>query len=254
MTPGSGDAVRKIRGIRIIFEDRDIIVVEKSVGLLTCETRRGGEYTVESALTDYVRKGQAKSSKRVYLVHRLDRETSGVMMVAKSEEVQEYFRSRWNEITEKTYLARVAGRMESESGVFESYLLEDESSLKVHSVAPSVAGAKFARTEWRTIPDPLAAARPRDFAGTTLVEVKLHTGRKNQIRVHFAEAGHPVVGDAKYSAPGALPPRRPKRGGRLCLHALSLAFVHPHTGERMEFSTPAPDFAALHAAASPRRR
>jgi len=235
--------VRTIRGIKIIFEDNDLIVLEKSVGLLTCETRRGGEYTVESALTDYVRKGQSKSRRQVYLVHRLDRETSGVMMVAKSEEVQEYFRSNWNEITEKTYLARVVGKMDSEHGVFESYLVEDPRSLKVHSV-PSAqsANAKFARTEWRVLPDPLAGLRA--YGGTTLVEARLHSGRKNQIRVHFAEAGHPVLGDAKYFAPGEQPPRSAKHGMRLCLHSLSLAFVHPRTGERMEFSSAAPDFAA----------
>ena len=238
--------MRTIKGIRIIFEDQDLIVLEKSVGVLTCETRRGGEYTVESALSDYVRKGQSKSRRRVYLVQRLDRETSGVMMVAKSEDVQEYFRSNWNEITEKTYLARVVGQMESDHGVFESYLAEDPRTLKVHSVpGPQQQGAKFARTEWSVLPDPFAGGRVRAYENTTLVEAKLHTGRKNQIRVHFAEAGHPVLGDAKYFAPGAQRPQAPKRGGRLCLHALRLAFVHPRTRERMEFSTPAPDFAAL---------
>ena len=238
--------MRSIKGIKILFEDEDLIVLEKAEGLLTCETRRGGEYTVESALGDYVRKGQAKSRRRVYLVHRLDRGTSGVMMVAKTPEVQEYFRSRWNEITEKTYVARVAGKMESESGVFESYLVEDPSTLKVHSVqGPQTANAKFARTRWRVLPEPPGAPRARGAGATTLVEVKLHTGRKNQIRVHFAEAGHPVVGDARYSAPGAQPRGGGRRGGgtRLCLHALSLSFVHPRTGARMEFSTPMPAFA-----------
>ena len=112
-----------MRGIRIIHEDPDVIVIEKAAGILSCATRRGGnEYCVESVLTDYVRKGQAKSRKRVYLVHRLDRETSGVMMVAKTPEVQEYFRSNWNDLTEKTYLARVEGRLAEKEGVFESYL------------------------------------------------------------------------------------------------------------------------------------
>ena len=238
--------MRSIKGIRIIYEDADLIVVEKAAGLLTCETRMGGEYTVESALGDYVRKGQSKSRRRVYLVQRLDRETSGVMMVAKSEDVQEYFRSNWNEITEKTYVARVAGRMESEHGVFESYLAEDPRTLKVRSVPPGKAdGAKFARTAWRVLPDPLADGRVRAYDNTTLVEVKLHTGRKNQIRVHFSEAGHPVLGDPKYTAPGEKAQGgKPRRGDRLCLHALKLVFVQPRTRERMEFSTPAPDFAA----------
>ena len=134
-------------------------------------------------------------------------------------------------------------KMDGEHGVFESYLVEDPRSLKVHSVPSAQSGnAKFARTEWRALPDPLAGSRA--YLGTTLVEARLHTGRKNQIRVHFAEAGHPVLGDTKYFAPGAQPPRPAKRGGRLCLHSLSLAFVHPRTGERVEFSTPPPDFAA----------
>lgn len=220
-----------LRGLRILYEDRDVIVVEKSAGILTQETYRkaggrgirGGEYCVEAALTDWVRKGQARSSKRVYLVHRLDRETSGVMMVAKSVEVQEYFRGQWADVTEKTYLARVEGRMEAESGFFESMLVE-ESDFRVHSTRNPSRG-RLARTEWKVYRD---GPRP-------LLEIDLKTGRKNQIRVHFSEAGHPVVGDTKYgNARGRV---------RLCLHAWRLAFIHPRTRERMEFETPLPDFA-----------
>ena len=111
--PRAGKNRHRMRGLSILHEDPDVIVVEKAAGILSCATRRGGEeYSVERALTDYVRKGQAKSRKCVYLVHRLDRETSGVMMVAKSPEVQEYFRANWNDITEKTYLACVHGHFE----------------------------------------------------------------------------------------------------------------------------------------------
>lgn len=142
--------MRRIRGIEILFEDDDLIVIEKAAGLLTCATRRGEMNTVEELLSDYVRKGQWKSRKRVYLVHRLDRETSGVMMVAKNERTQEYFRSKWNEVTTKVYLARVAGEMETDSGAYESWLLEDADGYKVRSVPaprpvprlPSVASAK----------------------------------------------------------------------------------------------------------------
>ena len=220
----------RLRGLVILHEDDALIVVEKSEGLLTCATRRGEACTVESQLTDYVRKGQARSRKCVYLVHRLDRETSGVMMVAKTEAVQEYFRSSWNEITEKTYLARVVGIMPQDEGVFESYLADDPRTLKVRSVAatPPPPNAKFARTRWRVL-----SATSGRFP-TSLVEVKLHTGRRNQIRVHFAEAGHPVLGDAKYGRGG---------GGRLCLHALELAFIHPLTKERVAFSASRPSFA-----------
>jgi len=207
--------------MRILHEDPDVIVIEKDAGVLTQETRRGGEHCVEGALTDYVRKGQARSRKCVYLVHRLDRETSGVMMVAKTPEAQEYFRSRWNEVTEKTYMALVEGELAEDSGVFESFLAEDADGYKVRSVADESRG-KFARTEWK------ATARGK---GVTAVEVSLKSGRKNQIRVHFSEAGHPVVGDVKYGA---------HKAARMFLHASRLAFVHPHDGKRLEFSSPPP--------------
>ena len=219
-----------IRGIRILHEDDDVIVIEKEAGVLTQETRRDaflrdGEHSVEGALGDWVRKGQARSSKRVYLVHRLDRETSGVMMVAKTETVQAWFRDNWSELTEKTYLARVAGKMETPTGVFESYLREDEKTLKVRSIKNPDFG-KYARTEWKVL---------SEERGTSLVEVALKTGRKNQIRVHFSEAGHPVLGDAKYGVRGS--------ARQLCLHAWKFTFVHPRTKERMTFETKPPIWA-----------
>jgi len=203
----------------ILYEDRDVIVVDKPAGLLTTHTRAKERNTVEELLNDYVRKGQAKSRLCVWLVHRLDRETSGVMMFAKSEEVAEKFRADWSELTEKTYLARVQGDMGSESGVFESYLRDDERTMKVRSVANPKFG-KFARTEWR---------RLESVGQDTLVEVVLKSGRKNQIRVHFSEAGHPVVGDVKYGG---------RKAPRLFLHSTRLRFRHPHTGEWMEFESP----------------
>ena len=214
---------RHIKGINILHEDPDVIVVEKAAGILSCATRRGGEHTVEDALNDYVRKGQLRSRKQVYLVHRLDRETSGVMMVAKTPEVQEYFRSNWNDLTEKTYLARVHGILEEKEGLFESYLAEDQKTLLVRSVKNPKYG-KLARTLYRVL------SEEKD---TSLVEVKLKSGRKNQIRVHFSENGHPIVGDSRYGR---------DRGG-LMLHSWKLAFVHPHTGKKMFFETEKPGFA-----------
>ena len=163
-------------------------------------------------MTDWVRKGQAKSRNKVWLVHRLDRETSGVMMFAKSEALAERIRDKWNELTEKRYIARVEGEIKEENGVFESYLRDDPKTMKVSSVENAKEG-KFARTEWRR----LSAER-----GTTLVEVFLKSGRKNQIRVHFSEAGHPVVGDVKYGA---------KKSDGLHLRAEELTFRHPETGK-----------------------
>ena len=237
----------------VLFEDDDLIVIDKPAGLLTTHTKlagraaREGQFTAENILNDYVRKGQLKSRKRVWLVHRLDRDTSGVMMFAKSEAVAEKFRADWANLTEKTYLARVEGIIAEESGVFESHLLEDPDGYRVRSIKvnlgsisqssnpsiiqsvnppirqssnPPIRQPRYARTEWR---------RLSVKSGTTLVEVKLKTGRKNQIRVHFSEAGHPVVGDVKYGG---------KRADRLHLHAKSLRFRHPRTGEWLEFSSP----------------
>ena len=148
-------------------------------------------------------------------------------MFAKDERVADAFRERWGELTEKTYLARVEGEIPEEQGVFESHLLEDADGYRVRSVAQ---GGRLARTEWR---------RLSVEDGTTLVEVKLKSGRKNQIRVHFAEAGHAVAGDAKY---GGAPSARTRWKG-LCLHAWRLAFIHPRTGRRMFFETSLPPFA-----------
>jgi len=211
----------------ILYEDDDVIVIDKPAGLLTTNTRlvgraaRAAQPTAENFLNDYVRKGQAKSRKRVYLCHRLDRETSGVMMFAKSERFAAALRDRWNELTEKTYVARVEGTLAEPSGVFDSYLKDDPRTMKVRVVGAD-AGGKRARTEWRVIAD----AHPRP--GTTRVAVTLRSGRKNQIRVQFAAAGHPVVGDVKYGA-------RP--ADRLHLRAVRLAFTHPFTGKRKEFET-----------------
>ena len=229
----------RLRGIRILHEDPDVIVIEKPAGLLVQALRHGREPSVEAILTDYVRKGQWKSRKQVYLVHRLDRETSGVMMVAKTEAIQDYFRSNWNELTEKTYLARIEGKPTAENGVFESYLYED-ADLFVRST-PDKAKGKYARTEWRVVgtdPEMPKGTDPTPHVGTdptTLVEAVLKTGRKNQIRVQFADAGHPVVGDAKYG--------HGKRGQTLCLHAWKLKFVHPHSRRELSFETELPHFA-----------
>ena len=216
----------------ILHEDRDVIVIDKPAGMLTTRTRAKELNTAEEWLNDYVRKGQSRSRRRVWLVHRLDRETSGVMMFAKSEEVAEWFRAGWSELTEKTYRARVEGELAEDHGVFESYLQEDADGYKVRSVAAPVPGRaprafrakppKLARTEWRRI-------SAED--GTTLVEVALKSGRKNQIRVHFSEAGHPVVGDVKYGG---------RKARRLYLHSAKLRFRHPHSGAWMEFVSPAP--------------
>ena len=228
-----------------------MIVIDKPAGLLTTHTKvvgraaREAQLTAENLLNDYVRKGQLKSRNRVWLVHRLDRETSGVMMFAKSEEVAEYFRANWNGLTEKTYVAKVQGEIKEQNGVFESFLQEDADGYRVRSVGvggsrgPRSSGdsrtPKFARTEWKllsSIPhSPFPVPRSPSPIPFSLVEVFLKSGRKNQIRVHFSEAGHPVVGDVKYGGP---------KSDRLYLHAFRLRFRHPHTDEWMSFESPSP--------------
>ena len=219
----------------VLYEDRDVIVIDKPAGMLTTHTRLAGraardaQFTAENVLNDYVRKGQAKSRNRVWLVHRLDRETSGVMMFAKSEAVAGYFRADWNRLTEKTYVARVLGELDAEAGVYESLLVEDADGYRVRSAAAGSAGTgKPARTEWRL----LRRLRSRVTTASdavSLVEVTLKSGRKNQIRVHFSEAGHPVIGDVKYGGPAA---------DRLYLHSLRLRFRHPHAGDWKEYESP----------------
>ena len=222
-----GKPLRKTRlPFEILFEDDDVIVIDKPDGLLTTHTHlvgraaRESQRTAENLLNMYVRKGQLRSSKRVWLVHRLDRDTSGVMVFAKTSALADSLRDRWNELTEKTYLARVEGALDAESGVFESYLRDDPKTMKVSSVKNPAFG-KLARTEWR---------RLSEDARTTLVEVKLKSGRKNQIRVHFSEAGHPVVGDVKYGA---------RRADRLHLHSLRLKIALPRGEMQFEAVPPA---------------
>jgi tRNA pseudouridine32 synthase/23S rRNA pseudouridine746 synthase/23S rRNA pseudouridine1911/1915/1917 synthase len=210
------------RGLEILHEDRDLIVVNKEPGVLTMGTRRDEAFTAENVLNDYVRKGCARSSKHVFLVHRLDRETSGVLLFAKSEEAQQRLKDNWKS-TEKYYLAAVRGCLKVRSGVFSSYLAENENQF-VYSVADPSKG-KLSQTAYA-----VTKATPT----LSLVKIKLLTGRKNQIRVQFAEHGHAVIGDAKYGT------RDPFRD-RLCLHAKSIAFNHPHSGKRLFFDTPFPE-------------
>lgn len=214
----------KFLPFEILHEDRDLIVIDKPAGLLATHTHlqgrqaRENQLTAENLLNQYVRKGQVKSRKKVWLIHRLDRDTSGVMMFAKERAIADAFRERWGKLTEKTYLAEVEGELAEEKGFFESYLKEDSDGYKVRSVKPG-ANAKLSRTEWKRI----SVSR-----GRTLVEVKLKTGRKNQIRVHFSEAGHPVVGDVKYGA---------RKAPRMKLHSLRLEYAHPVTGKRFSFES-----------------
>lgn len=210
------------RRVRIVYEDDHVIVVEKKAGLLSMSTGKAGEQTVYSEMMEHVRHYDREM--RVYIVHRLDRETSGLMLMAKSEEAQEILQRNWNEnVIRRTYVAVVEGVPERAEGEIVSWLTENPKSLKMEASAVD-NGGKRAVTEYRTI---------KDNGAYALVELELKTGRKNQIRVQMASMGHPVAGDKRYGA-------RTNPIGRLCLHARTLAFVHPATGQTMSFDTDVP--------------
>lgn len=208
-------------GIKILYEDRDIILIDKSAGLLSVKARYESEKTAHRLLTNYVRKGNPKTQCRLFVVHRLDRETSGVLIFAKSLEIREKFASQWENV-EKKYIALVYGKLTEKSGIIESYLAEDD-DYKVHSVEDPKEGA-FARTKYKVI---------KEFKHYSLLEIDLLTGKKNQIRVHLSENGHPIVGDTKYGK---------NTKGRLALHAWSIKFKHPFNSEEMTFKTKIPDY------------
>lgn len=229
LQPGQAVAISKERiieeepmiGLAILHEDEHIIVVKKDAGLLSIASSKENELTAYRQLTAHVRNREAGA--RIFVVHRLDRDTSGVMMFAKSEQVQQTLQNGWQDmVEERTYIALVDGLVRKDKGTIKSWLKES-STLKMYS-SPYPNDGLLAITHYRTIQS------NRNF---TLLEVHLETGRKNQIRVHMEEIGHPVTGDKKYGS-------KSKAIGRLGLHASVLAFVHPVSGERMRFEVPAP--------------
>jgi tRNA pseudouridine32 synthase/23S rRNA pseudouridine746 synthase/23S rRNA pseudouridine1911/1915/1917 synthase len=218
---------RQPKGLTILHEDKDILVVEKPAGLLTVGTERNKSRTVHYLLNDYVRKGNPKSRNRVYVVHRLDQDTSGILLFAKSEPAKKFLQEHWEQ-TDKYYLAIVQGQITPKEGTISTYLAEN-SAHKVYST-PDAAKGRLSHTAYKVL---------KGGKGFSLVEIHLLTGRKHQIRVHFAEKGHPVVGDSKYG--------RGKIGSkRLALHARSIIFTHPFSSKQMTFDTGIPeDFVRL---------
>jgi len=222
----SGSATRFLpRGLALIYEDDDILVVDKPAGLLTIATTREKTRTAYFALTNYLRKGSARSPVRLFIVHRLDRETSGVLVFAKTAEAKMRLQDQWKE-TEKKYLAVVHGRPAKSVQTITTYLAENKAHI-VYSTADTAEG-KLSRTAYGVL------RQAKDFC---LLEVTPLTGRKHQIRVHLAGIGHPIVGDPKYGKAG-------DSHSRLALHARSLTFNHPGSGKRLTFEAPVPGFFA----------
>jgi len=209
------------RGLAILYEDSDILVANKPAGLLTMGTDSNKSGTAYYILTDYVRKGCTKSPNRIFIVHRLDKETSGILVFAKNQETKLALQAQWKD-TEKKYLAVVYGSPAKKADTITSYLTENKAYV-VYSTSDSTKG-KLAHTAYKVLKE------TRQFS---LLEVGLLTGRKNQIRVHLADKGHPVVGDKKYGKPKDV-------HNRLALHSKSISFKHPTSGRQMTFETKVP--------------
>ena len=210
------------RGMTILYEDRDLLVIDKVSGLLSVSYEGGHDDTAYNRLGDYVRRGNSKSQARVFMVHRIDRDTSGVLVFAKTPGARKYLLDAWKGFS-KQYSALVHGQLKEKTGIITSYLAEDQKH-KMYSVKDSTRG-KLAKTGYRTV---------RESKKFSLLEIDLHTGRKNQIRAHLAEQGHPVVGDNKY---GDI---ENKKSTRLMLHAATLTLTHPHSKKKITFTADTP--------------
>lgn len=210
----------KSRYVKIVYEDRWLVVIEKNIGILSMAAGHSS-LNVKSVLDDYFKKCHKKCT--AHVVHRLDRETSGLMIYAKDIETEQILEHSWHDIVfDRRYVAVVSGVMEQEGGTISSWLKDNKAYVTYSS--PVDNGGKYAVTHFHTIDH---------NANFSLVEFHLETGRKNQIRVHAQDIGHPVVGDPKYGN-GDDPVHR------LGLHAYRLCFYHPVTHEPMEFETPIP--------------
>lgn len=207
--------------LKIIYEDKDIVVIDKQPGILSMGTS-ARQFTVKTVLDEYFERRHFQC--HAHVVHRLDRDTSGLMVYAKTIEAARVLERDWKgRVFDRRYVALVSGVIEQEGGTLESYLKDDQ--IGVTRSSPTDNDGKLATTHFRVV---------ERLEGRTLVELRLETGRKNQIRVQMADLGHPVCGDKKYGLRGDDPIHR------LCLHAYRLYLYHPTTGLRMEFETPYP--------------
>ena len=209
------------QGLKIVFEDPYIIIIEKQAGLLSIATATEREQTAYSILSEHVKNRDPKN--KIFVLHRLDRETSGVMMFAKSEKIQKSLQNAWKEaVLERTYVVVVEGPVTKEEGTITSWLTESKTFMMYSSRTPN--DGQKAVTHYKVL---------KKNKHYSLLEVKLETGRKNQIRVHMKDIGHSVIGDKKYGAT-----KHPL--ARLGLHARVLAFRHPVTGEEVRYETDIP--------------
>jgi len=207
------------QGLKIVYLDDDIVVVDKAAGLLSMGSEAEKERTAHRILNDHLKALSGSPSQQAFIVHRLDRETSGLMLFARSRQVQAAFQDNWKSVTKK-YLAVVEGIPSKADGTLRDNLVESK-SLRMHRVD---RGGELAITHYRVL---------RKSRSNALLELILETGRKNQIRVQLSAFGHPIVGDRKYDA--TTDPAR-----RLALHSFELTFRHPASGIPMNFQSPLP--------------
>ncbi len=244
VSSGRGNSQLTHPKLKIVYEDDDLIVVNKQPGLLTVATTPGSsETTVMSILRAYVKKQNARAN--IYVVHRLDRETSGLLVFARSEELQHYMRTYWRQlVTDRTYIALAEGVLEPREGKITTWLTEDKRNAVVYS-SPVDDGGDIAITNYKVLKTKNLETSLNSQLSTInyqlstinyqLVELHLETGRTNQIRVHLASKGCPVVGDRKYGHGNESSPI-----DRLCLHAKVLEFIHPVTEKKVRFESPVP--------------
>lgn len=210
------------RMCKLIWEDEDIIVVEKASGLLTVPAGRQREKTAQQIVDDYVYNSDGHS--HAYVCHRLDQFTSGILIFAKNSRVQEKLRNQWSTyVVERLYMTVVEGRPAEPEGEVRSYLAEN-AAMKVYSTNDPTKG-KLSVTRYRVV---------KSVRNYSQVDVQILTGRKNQIRVHLSDLGCPVAGDSKYGA-------KSNPWGRLMLHNYALQFIHPVTRENLRFELPVPN-------------
>ncbi len=213
---------KDMKGIKVVYEDEYLIAIEKASGILSIATDKEREKTAYNIVKNYVK--SRNPLEKLFIVHRLDRETSGVMIFAKTEEMQQLLQTNWQKmVLERTYVAVVEGKVEKNSDTIISYLKEN-SAFVTFSSDKEIEGSKKAITHYTVL---------KRSKGFSLVEANIETGRKNQIRVHMQSLGHSVVGDKKYGA-------TTNPLGRLGLHAKSIIFKHPKTGKVLSFQTGIP--------------
>ncbi len=209
------------RNMRLLYEDEHLIVIDKNAGLLSMASDNEKYLTAYNILSTYIK--SQKPSNRIFIVHRLDRDTSGLMMFARSEKVQSLLQRDWKRIvTARTYVALVEGEVTGPEGIVKSYIYESK-ALVMHST-PDPKRGELAITRFRLL---------KSGKEYSLLEIILETGKKNQIRLHMQEIGHSIAGDKKYGA-------KSNPIGRLGLHASVLAFIHPVTGREMRFESKVP--------------